>query len=72
MAAKDENLLVKLVKKSVGLSTEACGCGTVPAADARQSSAAETCCATQAVEVPAADCCEKKAQAQDTKPAAGA
>ncbi len=54
MDTKDENLLVKVVKKAVGLPTRgsSCGCGTPV-------KSANDCCGAEAEEVPSAECaCE--------------
>ncbi len=51
MIAKDENLLVKVVKKSLGLPTggNSCSCGA-PAAKANE------CCSADATESTSQDC----------------
>ncbi len=51
MIAKDENLLVKVVKKSLGLPTggNSCGCGA-PATKAND------CCSAEATESMSQDC----------------
>lgn len=51
MDTKDENLLVKVVKKAVGLPTgnSGCGCGTAAAAET-------DCCKSEASENASTDC----------------
>ncbi len=60
MNAKDENLLVKVVKKAVGLPTgnSTCGCSaTVPAA--------KNCCSDETTERTSTDCGCAGAAVQD-------
>ncbi len=69
MNTKEENVLVKLVKKSVGLPTAGSGCcGPVPA------TAEKKCCETEASESTSSGCgCgNESAQAQDEQPPAQA
>ena len=69
MSAKDENLLVKFVKKAVGLPTaDSCRC-SVPV-----SSGAEDCCGgggcgCNAAEATSADCCLAENETEKTQPA---
>lgn len=65
MITKDENLLVKVIKKAVGLPTanSNCGCGA-PAAKAND------CCNAEATESPSTQCgCESDgSQQQEEQP----
>ncbi len=60
MSTQDENVLVKLVKKSVGLPTGSSSCCGAPAA-----STSADCCGTTA----SGECCG--AEAQQTSPECG-
>ncbi len=67
MSSKDENVLVKLVKKSVGLPTAGSSCcGPVPA------TAEKKCCEAEAPESTSAGCgcATASTQAQDEQPPA--
>ncbi len=68
MDTKDENFLVKVVKKAVGLPTRdsSCGCGTPV-------KSANACCGIKANEIPSAECaCEhntaQRPEEQPTQP----
>ena len=51
MIAKDENLLIKVVKRAVGLPTGNSNCACSASAPK-----ATTCCSTEAAESPSTDC----------------
>ena len=65
MIAKDEKLLVKVLKKAVGLpaGNSSCGCGV-------QAPKATNCCSAEATESASTGCdCEASTQAEDERPA---
>ncbi len=63
MIAKDENLLVKVIKKAVGLPTasSSCGCGA-PVAKAND------CCSAEATESASQDCGCGTSESQGQEP----
>jgi hypothetical protein len=67
MNTKDENLLVKVVKKAVGLPTgDSCACGTAPKPNAND------CCNAEATESASSGCGCSGTASQEEKPAAQA
>jgi hypothetical protein len=65
MNTKDENLLVKVVKKALGLPTGTSSCGCAPIA-----STANACCSTEASESSSEGCgCGGSAQEDEKRPA---
>ena len=65
MNTRDENLLVKVIKKAVGLPTETSSCGCAPLA-----STANACCSTEASESTSEGCgCDGSAQEDEERPA---
>ena len=72
MSTKDENPLVKLIKKSVGLPTgQSCGCGAAPAAGKPASGATATSCDCDASKE-AVEQGNTEAQAKETTQPSGA
>ncbi len=69
MSTKDENPLVKLIKKSVGLPTgQSTCCGSAATASPSASAEVSQCCEAQPAESKPADCCGSQAQAAETAP----
>lgn len=69
MSTQDESVLVKLLKKSVGLPTAGATCCAAPSELAAKnccgSTASSECCAEGVAAIASAECCEKAASEQE-------
>jgi hypothetical protein len=68
MSAKDENLLVKLLKKAVGLPGTKSGCCSAPITSGASQDSGLANCGCEAPQGATSDCCGNKVQAENPQP----